>query len=199
VGYPARLLADGEEVLVDTHPHWWYLAGPVAASATMVVAAVVVYVRRLPLAADWAALAILAVAIAWLLGRYARWSTRSLVVTTDRVVDRRGLVGRSGREVALAHVTDISYHQSLWGRLVGIGDLVVESPARGGQEVFSDLPHPEAIRAEIYRAINRQRRHDGSRGLSVAEQLERLEELRRRGALSQQEFEKGKAQLLDRR
>jgi len=199
VGYPARLLAEGEEVVVDTHPHWWYLAAPVAASALMVAAAVAVYAESMPSAVGWSVLVLLAVAIAWLLGRYARWLTTSLVVTTERVVDRRGLLGRSGREVALAHVTDISYHQSLWGRLIGVGDLVIESPARGGMEVFSALPHPEGIRAEIYRAINRGRRGAGSGELSVAEQLERLDALRRRGALSQMEFEKVKARLLDRR
>jgi hypothetical protein len=61
--------------------------------------------------------------------------------------------------------------------------------------VFPWLPHPAAIQDEIHRELDAARRH---RGRSVADELERLDELRRRGVLSATEFEVQKARVLGR-
>ncbi len=54
-------------------------------------------------------------------------------------------------------LTDISYNQSLFDRLLRCGDVLIESPGRDSPEVFPDLPHPVAIQNEIYRLINERR------------------------------------------
>jgi uncharacterized membrane protein YdbT with pleckstrin-like domain len=199
VPYPSRLLGEGEEVLVDTHPHWWFLAGPVAAVVAVLAGAVAAYVEAVPAPADWAILAVLAAALVWLLARYTRWATTSLVVTSERVVFRRGVLGRLSREVPLTHLSDISYRRSLWARIIGTGDLVLESAGRDGRDVITNVTRPESVRGEIYRALNRSSGRYPPASLSVAEQIERLDDLRRRGALTQVEFEQMKARLLTQR
>ncbi len=94
--------------------------------------------------------AALALAVGWLVGRYLRWVTTRLVVTSVRIVERRGILGRSGREIPLNALTDIGYHQSIFERIIGAGDVLIESAGRDSQEVFPDLPHPAAIHNEIY-------------------------------------------------
>jgi hypothetical protein len=66
--------------------------------------------------------------------------------------------------------------------------------------VFTWLPHPGLLQNEIYRQIDAGRDRAVSAGrLTLAEQLEQLDELRRRGILTQAEFDAQKARLLDRR
>ena len=72
-----------------------------------------------------------------------------------------------------------------------------------GQQHFADIPKPQVVQNEIYRQIeaNQARNADrmaGRRELSVPEQLEKLDELRQRGVISQAEFDQKKTQLLDR-
>jgi uncharacterized membrane protein YdbT with pleckstrin-like domain len=148
-------------------------------------------------------LALLLLSLLWLLARYVRWRTTSFVLTNHRVIHRTGVLAKSGREIPLDHINDISYYASVFARLIGAGDLRIESAGeRGGQEVFSDLPHPSRIQNEMYRQMeagkDRVAGRVVTRVLSIPEQIEKLDELRQRGVVTEAEFAAKKAQLLDR-
>jgi membrane protein YdbS with pleckstrin-like domain len=202
--FSGPLLHDGEEVVLDVRPHWWYLAGPVVVLAVVIVGAVMVAVNSVPSAVDWVTIGVLALAVMWLVGRYTRWVSTSLVVTTSRLIRRSGVLARSGREIPLAALTDVSYHQRLLQRLIGAGDLLLESAGRQGQEVFPDLPRPARIQLAIATQVDRARGQAGLAGSgqagpwSIPDQIEQLDGLRRRGLITDAEFQAKKAQLLDR-
>jgi uncharacterized membrane protein YdbT with pleckstrin-like domain len=203
MAFPRKLLNEGEEIVVDLRPHWLYLAKPVAALVAAVVLAIVVLQQHAPHLVNLAMLVPLGAAVIWLLVRYAKWVTTNFTVTTDRIVHRTGVLAKHGREIPLDHLNDISYQQSFFERMIGIGDLVVESAGRRGQETFPDLPKPGLLQNEIYRQIEAQKnrladRMAGRRELSIPEQIEKLDELRQRGIISQEEFEAKKSQLLER-
>ncbi len=197
MAFPSRLLNPGEEVILDVRPHWWYLAGPVVISVLVLAGAATAGILRAAAALDWIVVAVLAVSLLWLVARYLRWSTTRLLVTTTRLIHRRGLVSRTGREIPLEQLSDVSYRQSVIQRVLGAGDLRLESAGRDSAEVFSWLPHPGLLQNEIYRQIEADRSRFGAGpGLSLAEQLEKLDELRRRGVLTPDEFDAQKARLL---
>ena len=88
-------------------------------------------------------------------------------------------------------------------RLIGSGDLMIESGGERGQQHFHDISRPSRVQNEIYRQIEAAAARDadrmaGRRELSVPEQLEKLDALRQRGVISQAEFDAKKQQLLDR-
>lgn len=154
MGYPARLLNPGEQVAIDVRPHWRYLAGPLFAVAIVVAGAIAALVANVP---SWALLviaALLVVGLGWLVVRYIKWTTTTFVVTTQRLILRKGVFRREGREILLDRLTDISYDQTLMDRLLGCGDILIESPGRDSAERFQDLPHPVKIQNEIYRLIS---------------------------------------------
>jgi uncharacterized membrane protein YdbT with pleckstrin-like domain len=204
MGFPAKLLNEGEEVVLDLHPHWWFLVAPVAAVVVALVATVVAAsVDGVPSWVVYVLAGLLLLAVVWLLARYARWATTSLVLTNHRLVHRTGILAKSGREIPLDHINDISYNQRVFERLIGAGDVVIESAGQSSKEVFQDLPHPGRIQNEIYRQIEAAKlrladRSAGRRELSIPEQIEKLDELRHRGVITQAEFDAKKAQLLDR-
>jgi len=238
MGYPEKSLNPGEHVVVDVRPHWKYLAGPVLAVAIVVAGSVVALVENVARWAEFALAALLILCLLWLAGRYIRWVTTSFVVTNDRLILRKGILRRSVREILLDRLTDISYNQTLLDRIMGCGDILLESPGRDSQEVFPDLPRPVKIQNEIYRLINERRPGplvagtggpaSGSaaagpepapgdvpssapfagvaateappapREPSVADQLNELDDLRKRGVISRREFAAKKAELLSR-
>ena len=69
--FPARLLHDGEEVLIDVRPHWWYLAGPILVLGLVIAGGVVAAVLSAPPWLDWVAIGALVLSVAWMIGRYA--------------------------------------------------------------------------------------------------------------------------------
>jgi Bacterial PH domain/Short C-terminal domain len=157
VGYPRKLLNPGEQVAVDAGPHWKYMVRPGAA----VIVALALAVEALGAETDrWEELAlagVLVLCLLWLGVRYLKWATTSFTVTNERLILRRGVLRRAWREILLDRLTDISCRQTLGDRLLGCGDLLIESPGRDGQEVFPDLPHPLRIQKEIYRLVNARR------------------------------------------
>ncbi len=205
VGFPRRLLNDGEELIVDTRPHWWFLAGPFVFLTAAIAGAVAAMVESAPAWAAWLAIAALAAGGLWVLVRYVRWSSKTFALTTSRLVVRSGFLSRRGREIPLAALSDISYRQSIFERIIGAGDVLVESAGRDGQEVFPDLPHPARIHNEIYRQLDALHRsaavppsHPAQPSGSIIDQIDRLDQLRRRGVITDAEFAAKKAQLLDR-
>ncbi len=202
--FPGRMLTPGEEVVLDVRPHWWYLTAPVALLLIVIVGSLYAAFAG-PSWTDWVALVVLVLAAAWMLRRYIRWTSTRLVVTTGRLIRRTGVLARSGREIPLAALTDVSYRQTLWGRFIGEGDLLLESAGRDGREVFPDLPHPAEIQREIASQVDLARRQVAGpstagppSSLSIPAQIEQLDGLRRRGLITDAEFEVKKVQLLDR-
>jgi membrane protein YdbS with pleckstrin-like domain len=202
VGYSRRLLNPGEKVLVDVRPHWWYLVGPVSLLVLVIAGAVAAFVESVPKWVSWIVLVALALSVLWLASRYVRWVTSRLIVTDARVIERRGIVARSGREIPLNALTDIGYRQSIFERIIGAGNVILESAGRRSQEVFPDLPNPAYIHNVIFRQMQANRQSSlagaGSSPDSIPSQIEQLDQLRRRGLITDAEFEAKKVELLDR-
>ena len=199
--FPRKLLNEGEDVVLDLHPHWWYFVKPALALVVTVVGAVALRDND---PARIALLVLIVASVVWLVVVYARWTTTNVVVTTDRLIHRVGVLGKRGKEIPLERVNDIAVNQTLFERLIGSGDVTVESGGERGQQVFTDIPKPFLVQNVIYTEMERsgardaKRAHGGGRDLSIPEQLEKLDELRQRGVISQAEFDAKKAQLLDR-
>jgi uncharacterized membrane protein YdbT with pleckstrin-like domain len=203
VPFPRKLLNDHEDVILDLRPHWWFLAGRVTAAVLAVALTIFLAVVDAPTALQLIALALVAAAAIWLLLRFLVWTTTNFVVTTDRLIFRSGVLAKHGREIPLERVNDISFNASLFERIIGAGDLVIESAGERGQQMFTDIPRPMQVQNEVYRQMEAAQQRDadrlaGRRALSLPEQLEKLDELRQRGVITQAEFDAKKAQLLDR-
>lgn len=203
--FPRRLLHDGEDVALDLRPHWSSLARPALALVAGLALALGIQARvssresykdllLIPV------LVLVVVLLLWFAARYARWASWNLAVTSERVVIRSGVVGRRGREVPLEQVRDVTVDRRLVGRLFGVGSLTVRS-AVGDLETFPDCPRVSRVRAQILEradAADRVSRPFDTGEPSPLAQLEKLEELRGRGVISQAEFDAKKAQLLGR-
>jgi uncharacterized membrane protein YdbT with pleckstrin-like domain len=223
LAFPERLLAEHEELVYDLRPHWLTLVVPVLLTVAVVVGVGAAWVvmpagdlqQPARLAVGLLGLAVLLVTVA---GRVLRWATTHFVLTTDRLIFRSGVVAKFGREIPLERINDVTFSQSLFERLVGVGDLLLESAGEQGQSRFSNIRDPEAVQLEIYRQMEaNDRRRAGyattqphpavpadrtptppTRTRSPLDDLERLADLRDRGAITEEEFQRMKRELLDR-
>lgn len=195
-----KQLNPGEEVVLDLRPHWRFFLRPGLVLLLAVAGFVAGAVADLP---EWVEVALAALtlgALCWLIGRYVRWATTSFVVTTDRLIHRCGVLARRGTEIRLENVQTVFLHQSLVERLLRSGDLVIESGGERGRQSFADVARPLLVQREIHRQIeaNGRRTSGAGGGSSIPQQLQQLDDLRRRGVVTQAEFEAKKATLLDR-
>jgi RNA polymerase sigma-70 factor (sigma-E family) len=158
LAFPERLLSEDEELIYDLRPHWLTLVVPVLLTVAVVVAVgaawVVMPAGDLQQPARMAVGVIgLAVLLATVVGRVLRWATTHFVLTTERLIFRSGVVAKFGREIPLERINDVTFSQSLFERMIGAGDLLLESAGEHGQSRFSNIRDPEAVQLEIYRQM----------------------------------------------
>jgi uncharacterized membrane protein YdbT with pleckstrin-like domain len=207
VPFPRRLLIDNEQLVLDLRPHWIALVGPIVVAVLVLVGwgLAVAYRPDSGLgrgAVSWGAVIVgLLLLVVYVVPRTIAWWTSMFVVTTDRVIHRKGLVAKSSMEIPLEAINDVRFEQGVFERMIGAGSLVIESAGERGRQVFADIRHPEDVQREIYAQgeTNKQRMYQGGppRGApSTTGELERLAELRDRGVLTQEEFEAQKRRIL---
>jgi uncharacterized membrane protein YdbT with pleckstrin-like domain len=171
-GIPKRLLADDEDVVMAMRPHWKEMVGPVL--VLLVTAPLATYVATVVPDDDaqkWLRLAVvvaaLLVVLRFTVWPFVKWLTTSYVVTDRRIITRVGVVARTGRDMPISRVNDVTFsHSGLLERLLGCGTLVVESAGERGQLVLRDVPHVEEVQRDVYRLAeaDEDRRRGGREG-----------------------------------
>jgi len=207
VPFPRRLLIEGEDLILDLRPHWIALVGPMIVTLLVVAG----YLLAVAYAPDegagrsvvvWGGLVLAVVILIWYpLGRFIDWVTSNFVVTTDRVIHRAGFIAKRSMEIPLEKINDVRFRQSVFERIIGAGDLILESAGEFGRNVFSNIRDPEHVQKTIYHQgeLNQQREmRPGPAAPTATTELQRLADLRDRGVLTEEEFQTQKRKILGR-
>ena len=147
--YPDKVLTDGEEVVAALHPHALTVFWPVV-RLLLVIGAASFGMAMIPVGSDQGLyrLVLLAVALVLVLVTVVRpvlrWRTTHYVISTHRLLYRTGVLARSGRDIALSRITDVSFSQTLWERIIRSGTLRITS-AGEGVTVLHRVPGSERV------------------------------------------------------
>jgi uncharacterized membrane protein YdbT with pleckstrin-like domain len=158
LGFPESVLTKDEHVVLALHPHWKALIRPLFV-VVLAIAVVAVAAAFLP-TAGWAtpvlyaigAVALVAV-LALAFWPWLNWRTTHYVLTNERVIMRHGVVSRSGRDIPISRVNDVSFQHGPVERMLGCGTLTIESAGERGQVVLTDIPHVEKVQSVLYELV----------------------------------------------
>src|SRR5688572_5867201 len=121
--YPDKLLGEDEEIVSHLHPHWLTVFWPVV-RFLLIIGAASFAMAAIPVGRQQGIvrMLVLALAVVLLLTAVAvpllRWRTTHYVITTHRLLFRQGILTRHGRDLGLSRITDVSYAQTLWQRII---------------------------------------------------------------------------------
>ena len=220
--FPRKLLNENEEIVLDLRPHWLFMA--LSSGVFLVVILMGLALLGWNSGRGWFETgsnyvvgAGFLFCAAWFGLTYARWANTHFVLTTDRIINREGVIAKRGTDIPLDRVNTVLFNQGPLERLVGAGDLTVESASETGANEFRNVRRPNIVQKEIYTQIeaNENRKYDRMRGpgpaggsadqttpqpvaQTIPDQIDQLSELHQRGVLSDAEFARKKAELLDR-
>jgi uncharacterized membrane protein YdbT with pleckstrin-like domain len=160
MAYPTKLLAADEQLIHDLHPHWKALVAPVV--TLVVVLGIGSFAAALMPDGSHQGQERLALLVVGLLmiGYYSlrpflRWITTHFVITDRRVLVRTGIFARTGRDIPLSRINDITFSHTFLERLLGCGTLVVESAGERGQVTLTEVPHVEQMQRELYDLVEK--------------------------------------------
>lgn len=222
--YPPKLINEGETLVLDLKPHWWFFWKHIVAGL-VVLLILILWVGPMgsPGWSKWPIVIGILVYVGFVVAKYFSWTYTHFVLTDRRVISRTGAIAKKGTEIPLDRINNIDFSQRLWERIIGAGDLSIESAGKDGQSHFENVRHPDMVQQEIYRQMEvNARRQAGWQGEALAahtrqnlsavsaipvpdvpvpdvtEQIAKLAALRDSGAITAEEYEAKKTELLDR-
>ncbi len=204
-------LQKGEKVLLVTYSSWTSLIGP-SLIALIGIAAAIFVVAQYGFVWGWL-LAVLGI-VYWLI-RYYSWKVNIWVVTNFRVIDEAGLLSHYAKESPLDKINNVSYDQSVGGRLFNYGHVEIQTAAEVGATDYYNVNHPKRLKdtitaaqadykswqygnqaAQMAAAIDARNVGPRTDAPQIAVELEKLFELKMKGAISAEEYERAKSRLL---
>lgn len=211
MAFPKGLLADHEKVVFDLQPHWVAVVPQVI--WTVLLAVVWVVANRL-ISEDLSyatnlkigiAVVVLILWVIFAVTPFLRWKFTHFVLTSDRLITRNGIIAKHSKEIPLERINDVAFSQSVFERMLGAGDLMIESAGERGQNRITNVRKPEAVQLMIYKTTeeNNARMMNPSAAPaaappSIPEQIEALARLKDQGSVTEEEFNAKKAELLKR-
>ena len=161
MGYPEKVLADDEQVVLHRHPHWKRLIGAVI--VLLLATALASFVSAVVNTTDWdqtaknvifaVIWAVWLVVVGWLtLWPYLSWVTTHFVITDRRVMFRHGVLSRSRIDIPLARINSVEFRHGIIDRILRTGTLIIESASQDPLE-FYDIPRVEQVHALLYHEV----------------------------------------------
>ena len=211
-------LQKGEKILLITYSSWTSLVLPVVIAIIGIVGSYFIgFIERY----GWIAAVL---GLLYLLIRYMSWKVNIWVVTNFRVIDETGLLSHYAKESPLDKINNVSYDQNVAGRIFNYGHVKIQTAAEVGATDYYNVNHPKRLKDTITaaqseyknwqygnQAIQMAAALDARSGAApdarsnstshantpqVAAELEKLFELKMKGALSEEEYIRAKNRLL---
>lgn len=199
--YVQSLLSDHEKILLETRQHWLVLFGKIIFEIVLAVVLIggVIYAYTFYPAAIYGSVLVL-VPVVGLIVDVLTWQNNTYIVTNRRVFQSSGVLDKKVVDSSLEKVNDIILMQSFLGRIFNYGDIEILTASELGVDLFHQIDDPVEFKTTILNAKETLEHEDvGNRLQSesdIPSLIEKLDGLRQKGLISDEEFEVKKAELL---
>jgi len=201
-------LQKGEKILLVTYSSWISLISPALMVTIGFIASFYIgFISHY----GWI---LAAFGLSYFLIQFFSWKTYIWVVTNYRVIDEIGLLKHYAKESPLDKINDVSYDQTVWGRIFNYGHVKIQTAAQIGATDYFSVHHPKRLKDTItqaqadfsnirtYSVITQTAAamglHNNSNPIQhIGTELEKLAELKDQGLLSEEEFNRAKNKLLN--
>jgi uncharacterized membrane protein YdbT with pleckstrin-like domain len=201
--YTQSMLGENERILLITRQHWFVLFSAILAEVvvTLIVIAAIsalTVISLNPLAALGFLLVLIPVAI--MLRDILVWYNRQYIVTNRRVIQIFGIFNKNVVDSSLEKVNDVKMTQSFFGRLFDYGDVEILTASEQGSNLFKRIGDPIKFKTAMLNAKESlgfdEDRPRAQPAESIPAMIAELDELRKKGIVTEAEFQAKKAQLL---
>jgi uncharacterized membrane protein YdbT with pleckstrin-like domain len=206
--YLKKLLGENEQVLFVTHQHWLVLLGEIISECLLMVAVIVgvslIWALWVPNPLMALAYLLLILPLISLLRDILIWVNRKYVVTNRRVIQLSGIFSKNVTDSSLEKVNDVKMSQSFLGRTFDYGDIEIMTASELGVNKLTHIGHPIQYKTTMINAKEKLERiqvdftplHPAPAAPTKENLLSQLDLLRQHNVLTEEEFQRKKAELL---
>ena len=200
--YLESLLGENEEIILVTHQHWFVLFGKIFLELLLIA---LIIGGSLALSTIYPVaiygLGLVLVPLVGMLSDILVWRNKAYIVTNRRVIQISGVFDKDVVDSSLEKVNDVKMSQSFFGRMFGYGDIEILTASELGVNLFHEINNPVAFKTAMLNAKEKMGFDEMGAAVRATEDIPlliaRLDDLRKKGILSEAEFQKKKAELLE--
>lgn len=194
-----------ENVVLVIRPHWFILVWPTALTLVGIIIGILIgsYGFLIPF-----------VLLCYLGFKVVQRKYNLWAVTNLRVIDEFGVFSHNSKESPLDKINNVTYNQSIWGRLFGYGNVQIQTAAEIGSTTYHLVERPQVLKDTITQMQEEYKRaqilsqaqelakvfsnnNQKSNTIDVGSQLEKLFELKQKGILTEDEYNARKKKILE--
>ncbi len=215
-GYVESLLGANEKIIIRRRQHW-FIWIPRLALYALIAAAIGIGSALLgAMTGGVGAFGVVFVAIPVFLivKELIDWWTEEYILTNQRIIQSEGFINKRVLDSSLEKINDVMLTQSVLGRILDFGDIKILTSSTIGVNRLDKLASPVQFKIAMVNAKGALRQTSDGEDLGpvsaakgsatavqiaeVSDRLEELDDLRRKGLISEQEFQAKRAELLKR-
>ena len=153
---PRKFLNQDEELLAELRPHWIFLFGPLFTSlgTWAVIIVIVILWHNAPGWTNYPFLILALIPGLWLLGRYVRWRSYIIALTSTRILVRQGIFGRDTVQLRLQRIVEVNLRQALIERVLQCGSLLIDVQGEDNTLTLEYVRKPAIVQRVINSQIN---------------------------------------------
>jgi len=207
-------LKKDEKVALIIRKHWFVLVKPIVWALLFLTAAIVAYYYTGDNFEYSYIFIIGALLVAvWFTYKVYERKANLWAVTNLRVIDEYGVFTNNSKETPLDKINNVSFHQSFLGRIFSYGDVRIQSAAESGSTIHRMVESPNVLKDAITEAqklykeqqileqakkiANAVGTENHSSKIDIAEELIKLHDLKEKGIITEEDFQKRKNKILD--
>jgi len=217
MGYLERLMGKNEKIVFTTRQHWIMIIGTFLVNGFIIlvlwgIGGVLWWLGVLK-ALSWLPLAVTGLVSLFFLWRlildWLHWYNDMYAVTNRRIIQIAGVINKHTIDSSLEKINDLVLNQSALGRMLGYGDLEILTGSEIGVNLLRRIADPVHFKTEMLNQKEAMGETDAfeskaKRTLSaeapamgdVPELIAELDELRKKGLITDAEFQEKKSKLL---
>ena len=196
-------LKDNEKVFLIIRRHWLILVLPVTFTIIGLIIGSFIggYGFIIP-----------AIPFLYLLYRVIERNNDIWAVTDLRVIDESGVISLNSKESPLDKINNVSYNQTLWGRIFGFGDVQIQTAAEVGATNYELVESPQKLSDAITEMQEKYKKtqiisqsqelakaiaDNTNNKTDITTEIEKIFALKEKGMITEQEFIDAKKKLLN--
>jgi uncharacterized membrane protein YdbT with pleckstrin-like domain len=208
--YLENLLSDREKIMYSAHQHWFTLARRIFLEIIIIllifIGAIVVAIFLQTTSTTFPVSILVAISFVILLipvftmtGDILDYSHRQFIITNRRVIQLSGVFNKNVVDSSLEKVNDVKMVQTAMGRIFNFGDIEILTASEMGVNLFRHIASPVQFKTAMLNAKAKLEGYDrvAEEEESVPALIEQLDQLRKKGLLTEEEFQQKKTQLLE--
>jgi uncharacterized membrane protein YdbT with pleckstrin-like domain len=199
--YIQRMLGENERIVLTTRQHWFVLVSTILAEiiiTLLMIAALSAATAFFPIAAIGFVLVL--VPLGSMLRDILIWTNHEYLVTNRRVIQISGIFNKNVVDSSLEKVNDVKMSQSFFGRMFDYGDVEILTASEIGVNLFKRIGDPIKFKTAMLNAKEKLGFEGTASHVKAADNIPaliaELDELRKKGIVTEVEFQAKKKELL---